>query len=131
MEKKDFSFDDHPELVKMIESFMVSYLDITNTIAYLFVTKTRHRKYSESCVVRPFFTERLMLDKIHKEYFESYIAYAEKLLHLKNCSTCNDQYKCWQYIKQCVDKYNMKSDKPIPEPIEEYYQTLKRAKKKK
>ena len=119
--KKDFSVNKYPELVKMIESFTISYLDITNTIAYLFVTKTRCRKRSEFFLVRPFFTERFMLEKIHKKYFESDIAYAKELLELKKGSTGDDKFEYWQYLESYVEECTMKSNKRIPKLIKDYY----------
>ena len=93
-----FTEEDVLESSKMIESFVISYLNITNVIAHLFVM------------------EKSTLGKNNKERFEFYIAYAQKLLDVKNSSIDDNQYKYCQYIKQCVDKYDMKSDKTIPDP---------------
>ena len=76
-----FTEEDVLESSKMIESFMISYLNIANTIACLFVM------------------EKPVLGKNNKEYFEFYIAYAKKLLDVRNKSVDNDQFKYWQYIK--------------------------------
>ena len=112
IEEKGFLFD-NPELIKTIESFLIEYLNVTNAIAYLFVMKDP------------------VLEKDHKEYFGFYIAYAKTLLDVKNMGMGDDQSKYWRYIKQCVEKHDMKSDKTVPKLIEEYYRTLKRTKKKK
>ena len=78
-------------------------MNIADAIAYLFVM------------------EKPMLGKNHRKYFEFYIAYAKKLLNVKSRGMDDDQSKYWQYIKQCVDKYDMKSDKTIPEPIAKFF----------
>ena len=94
-----------PEMFNTIESFMIKYLNLTNAIAYLFTM------------------EKSML-KNHKEYFEFYIAYAEKLLDIKNKITRDDQSKYWQYITPCVEQYAMKSNKIIPASIKQCYSPL-------
>ena len=89
--------------INKIEAFMIRYLNITNAIAYLFVM------------------EKSILGKNHKKYFEFYLAYAEKLLAVKNSSTENDQFKYWPYITPCIDKYDMQSDKSVPAPIQKFF----------
>ena len=100
--------EDYSKRAKMIESFMIGYLNMANAIAYLFVR------------------EKLMPGENHREYFKFYIAYAKKLLDLKNSSIDDDQFKYWPYIKQCVEKYDMKSNKTIPGQIETYYLDLRK-----
>ena len=89
--------------INKIEAFTIRYLNITNAIAYLFVM------------------EKSILGKNHKKYFEFYLAYAEKLLTVKNSNMDNDQFKYWPYITQCLDKYDMKSDKSVPVPIQKFF----------
>lgn len=91
-----------PETYKLIESFMINYLNLVNAIAYLFTMK------------------KSML-KNHKKYFEFYIAYGKKLLDIRNINHNDDQSKYWEYIVPCVSKYEMKTNKQIPKPIGELY----------
>ena len=60
--------------------------------------------------------------KNHKKYFEFYIAYAKKLLDVRNIKHNDDQSKYWEYIVPCVSEYKMKSNKQIPIPIGKFYE---------
>ena len=93
---------------------MTRYLNITGATAYLFVM------------------EKSVLEKNHKKYFGFYIAYAKKLLDAKSMGTGVEQSEYWQYIKLCVEKHDMQSDKTVPCPAKEYYRILlERSEKKK
>ena len=104
---RDAEFDERlTNYEKQIESFVVHYLNITNAISYLFVM------------------EKSML-KNHKNYFGFYIAYANKLLTLIQNTMESDQPTYWEYIKKCVDQYDMKATKKIPEAIKTHYESKK------
>jgi len=85
-----------------IKSYVISYLNVTDYVAYLF-----HKE---------------MIPVKHRTFFQFYIHYAIGIFNLRKKSGYKEQEKFWWNLHQCsqIDSHTYSDQKKIPNCIENY-----------